>query len=381
MSVFLALLSIVLILVILADGFEVMLLPRRVTRTFRPARFYYRNAWRLWGFGARAISPGKRREYFMSMFGPLSLLGLLAAWVAVLIFSFGLLHWSLGTPLQEPDKKANFGKYVYFSGTTFFTLGYGDITPIAPLGRSLAVVEAGLGFGFIAVIIGYLPVLYQAFSRREMSIALLDARAGSPPTAGEFLLRASRAGTLMAIDPFLSEWERWSAELLESHISFPLLSYYRSQHDNQSWLAALTAVLDTCSLLIVMAREKDPYQPQLTFAMARHAVVDLALVFQSPPQPIEHDRLPREKLCQLRQMLRQAGMVMREGEAIEKRLCEMREMYEPFLNGLGQYFMFTLPPVLPEKAVVDNWQTTAWARRAPGIGKLPPPREGDEHSL
>ena len=194
MGVLLAIVSVLLILVILADGFEVMLLSRRVTRTFRPARFYYRSTWRLWRYAACFIAMDRRRRYFLSMFGPLSLLGLLAAWVTVLIFSFGLLHWSLGTPLQEPDKPANLGKYVYFSGTTFFTLGYGDITPTAPLGRFLAVIEAGLGFGFIAVIIGYLPVLYQAFSRREVSISLLDARAGSPPTAAELLRRHSFEG-------------------------------------------------------------------------------------------------------------------------------------------------------------------------------------------
>jgi hypothetical protein len=379
MEIPLVLVSLLLILVILTDAFEVMLLPRRVKRTFRLAVLYYRSAWNLWRFLARSMTPGKRREYFLSVFGPLSLFGLFSLWCLGLIFGFALLHWALATEVRIADEQARFESYLYFSGTTFFTLGPGDISPLAPLGRFLTALEAGLGFGFLAVVIGYLPVLYQAFSRREVMISLFDARGSSPPTAAELLLRASRSGTLMAIDGFLAEWEHWSAELLESHVSFPFLSYYRSQHDNQSWLAALAAVLDTCSLLIVAVKDKDPYQPQLTFAMARHALVDLALVFRSPPKPVVNDRLSCEKLGQLTQRLRESGLTVREGAAVEKKLKEMREMYEPFLNGLSAYFMFALPPVISEKATIDNWQTTAWARRAPGFAKLLPPREGDDH--
>ena len=117
--------------------------------------------------------------------------------------------------------------------------------------RFLAVLEAGIGFGFMAVVIGYLPTLYQAFSERERTIGLLDARAGSPPTAAELLGRLAAAGRLPYVETFLQEWEAWSADLLDNHLSFPVLSFYRSQHENQSWLAALTVILDTCSLLMV----------------------------------------------------------------------------------------------------------------------------------
>src|SRR5262249_39624477 len=138
----------------------------------------------------------------------------------------------LGTPLEYEKRPDNtLGAYLYFSGTTFFTLGYGDVLPTSPLGRGLGVLEAGLGFGFLAVVISYLPVVYQACSRREITISLLDARAGSPPTAGELLRRLGAARELAAAGPLLAEWERWAAELLESHLSYPVLRYYRSQHD------------------------------------------------------------------------------------------------------------------------------------------------------
>jgi hypothetical protein len=325
------------------------------------------------------MAPGKWREYFLSVFGPLSLLGLFATWVLSLILGFALVQWSLGTTLQTPEAVANLGTYLYLSGVTFFTLGYGEVTPLTGAGRLLSVAEAGLGFGFLAVIIGYLPVLYQAFSRREVTISLLDARAGSPPTAAQALLRLAHARNLAAADPFLAEWERWAAELLESHLSFPVLSYYRSQHDNQSWLAAITSILDTCALLIVGVKDAAPYQAQLTFAMARHAIVDLALVFKTPPLAPDPDRLPEGRLVQLRTTLRDAGLALREGSAVDAKLAELRAMYEPFVNALAKFFLFTLPPVLPEKVAVDNWQTSAWMRRVPGLSKLPPPGAGDEH--
>jgi hypothetical protein len=377
-TILLCLASLALIAVVLVDGFEAMVLPRRVTRLYRPARLFYRVTWSMWRAAARRIRPGRWQQNFLSVFGPLSLLALFAAWVAGLIAGFGLCHWSLGTPLTPTDQPADLATYLYLSGETFFTLGYGDFTPTRPFGRFLAAGEAGMGFGFMAIIIGYLPVLYQAFSRREVTIALLDARAGSPPSAGQLLLRSARADDVAAAEPFLAEWERWCAELLECHLSFPVLSYYRSQHDNQSWLAALTVVLDSCALLMAVVKDRVPYQAQLTFAMARHAAVDLALVFRTPPADPESDRLPPDQLRQLRDLLRAAGVAVHEGSAADAKLAELRSLYEPFVEALGRHFLFAVPPVQFEKPGVDNWQTSAWTQRTPGIGGLPAPG-GDDH--
>jgi Ion channel len=362
--------SVALIFLVLLDGFEAMVLPRRVIHRFRFARLYYHSAWTLWRWLALRIPAGKLREATLSRFGPLSLLGLFTSWVCGLILGFGLLHWSLDTPLKAPEDQATFGTYFYLSGITFFTVGYGEVTPKAPAGRLLTVVEAGTGLGFLAVIIGYMPVLYQAFSRRETAISLLDARASSPPSAAQLLLRLARSGTMAPVDPFLAEWERWAAEVLESNLSFPVLSYYRSQHDNQSWLAALTTVLDTCALLIVGVKGNDPYQAQLTFAMARHAVVDLALVLHVVPVIPAPERLPGAQLQRLREQLREAGLDLREGDAVDAKLAELREMYEPFVVGLARHFLFTLPEIVPQVVEADNWQRSAWMRRTPGIGKL-----------
>src|SRR2546421_1895340 len=326
------LLGIVIIIITLVDGFETILQPRRVTHRFRFARAFYRSTWRMWRLVATQFSVGRRREAVLGIFGPLSLLGLFASWCIGLIIGFSLIFWSRSYPLAAPEQSPNFLTYLYFSGTNFFTLGYGDVTPMSNTIRALSVIEAGLGFAFLAVLITYLPVLYQAFSRREAIISLMDARAGSPPTAGQLLLRAARSGSIKEIESFLAEWEQWAAELLESHLSFPVLSYYRSQHDNQSWLAALTAMLDTSALVIAGVRPADAFQAQLTFATARHVVVDLAQVYKVPPLAPDPDRLPGERLQRLREVFRESGIDLPGGAEVDRRLIELRGMDEPFLN-------------------------------------------------
>ena len=366
-----------LTLVIFVDAFESVLLPRRVTHAYRLIRLFYRITWRIWRRLAGFVSSPRRRETFLSLFGPLSLLVLFGTWAFGLIVGFALLHWSLQTPLTVTAAEQTPMSYGYFSGDTFFTLGYGDLTPKSPIGKFLAIVEAGLGFGFLAVIISYHPVLTQAFSRRETTISLLDARGGSPPTASQILIRCRQAGDDDVLNSFLTEWERWSAELLESCLSFPMLAYYRSQHDNQSWLAALTAILDTCALEICGHSSAGRYQARLTFAIARHAAVDLSLVFRILPVAPEPDRLPRAELERLQTLFKSDGMTFPDGPATETKLAELRAMYEPFVNGLARYFLFKLPGFFPERPTADNWQTSAWMPRTPGIRDLPGLERGE----
>jgi hypothetical protein len=376
--------GVALILIVLVDAFESIVLPRRVTHRFRLAKFYYLTAWQIWHGLATRMPGSKMRQAFLGCFGPLSLLGLLTMWVVGLIFGFALLHWSIGTAVTMPDKEVaqkgvpDFVTYLYWSGGTFFTLGYGDVTPNALFGRALAVMEAGMGFGFLALIIGYLPVIHSTFSHREMLIALLDARAGSPPSAAQLLTRAGQSGNLASLDPFLAQWEQWSAELLESHLSFPVLTYYRSQHDNQSWVSALTAVLDTCAVMMAMIRDHNPFQAQLTFAMSRHAAVDLGLIFKAKPTPPVSDRLPVEQLERLRSMLSASGFNLHDPAVASAKLTELRGMYEPFVVALSERFLFALPAIVPERPVADNWQRSAW-QRAPEIGSLPADASLDGH--
>jgi hypothetical protein len=365
MKIVVVVLSVLLIFGILLDAFESIVLPRRVTRRFRLARIFYRVTWIPSAALARRISSSRRRERYLGFFGPLSLILLLIVWAVVLIIAFGSLHWSLGTPIRSLDGSESFGDYLYLSGTTFFTLGYGDITPSASLGRALAISEAGVGFAFLALIIGYLPVIYQAFSRREANISLLDARAGSPPSAGELIRRHGQ--DLSDLDHILRDWEHWAADLLESHLSYPVLCYYRSQHNNQSWLTALTAILDTSALVMVGVDGASRRQAQLTFAMARHAVVDIAQVFATPPRDPVPDRLSSEDSRWLRSVLGAAGVKLADGADADSRLAELRRMYEPYVEPLADFLLIELPPWSPMQDAYDNWQTSAWGKISGGL--------------
>jgi hypothetical protein len=368
--------GIALIMLVLWEGFETIIMPRRVTRRFRLTRIFYRSTWIPWAKMVKAWVPAGQRETLLSFFGPLSLLFLLTFWAGGLITGFALLHWATGSAVLTQDGSSGLLTALYMSGTTFFTLGLGDAVPRGTTGRFLVVTESGLGFAFLALVIAYLPALNQSFARREVNISLLDARAGSPPTAAEMLRRHGHERGMEALRQLLHEWERWSAEFLEGHLSFPVLAYFRSQHDNQSWLAALTAILDTCALVMAGVEGACERQAELTFAMARHALVDLSLVFRRRPQKMKPNRLPPEKLAELRDTLAAAGIKLHGGEDADLKLTELRALYEPYLHALASYFRVSIPPWVAEKRRVDNWQASAWEK--PTGGKVPdviPPGE------
>jgi hypothetical protein len=195
-----------------------------------------------------------------------------------------------------------------------------------------------------------------------VSISLLDARAGSPPTAVELLRRHTFEGGDAALTLLLEEWERWAAELMESHISYPLLCYFRSQHTNQSWLSALTAILDACSLLIAGVQGHPARQAQLTFAMARHALVDLSQVFSQPPVLDMQDRLPAERFDALYKLLCSSGVSVCRDPGSMERLKQMRALYEGYAETMSRYLCMPLPPWLAERPHKDNWQTVAKLR-------------------
>lgn len=351
-------------LIVLWDAFESIILPRRVTRRFRLARVFYKSTWRIWKLVMRLVSSRKRREALLGFYGPLSLLVLVAVWAVGLVLGFGLMQYGAGSAVNMSGSEPSFMTDIYLSGTTFFTLGLGDVVPRSALARALVVAEAGFGFGFLAAVIGYLPFIYGSFSKREVDISLLDSRAGTPPTAGELLRRHSYVHGLEALRDLLKDWELWAAELMESHLSYPVLAYFRSQHDNQSWIASLTAILDTCALLMVGIEDSCEKQAELTFAIARHAVADLSQVFGTAPAALPHDRLPAEELRRIRDTLAQHGLKLLDGEDADRRLVELRRMYEPYIHALAAYLNQTLPPWIPQKKGKDNWQTTAWGQSA-----------------
>jgi ion channel len=386
-------LGLAIIWVVLLDAFETVVLPRRVLRHFRLTAYFYRRTWIPWRAIARRIKTTSRQQNFLGYFGPLSLILLLGFWASGLIFGFGLVQYGIGGHEQLNKEPLTFGRIIYHSGETFFTLGYGDIVPISAGARALSVIEAGMGFAFLGVVIGYIPVVYASFSRREIQISMLDARAGSPPSAAELLVRlAGRSEDpgvdQRVLDEVLRDWERWAGELLESHISYPVLSFFRSQHSNQSWLGALTTMLDVTSLVLTGIEGVHPGQAKLTFAMARHAAVDLAQVVNARYDPAAEERLPDADLTALREALATAGLRLRSDEYGRDKLAKLRSMYEPYVHSTARNLMLTLPPWRFADKTRDNWQAGPWdrviqARGLAVLGQKPvtpaSSRVGDDH--
>jgi hypothetical protein len=362
----------IILLAILLDAFETVVLPRRVQRQFRITNWFYRNTWRPWARLTSHIKSQTRREAFLGYFGPLSMIALLGLWACGLIFAFALLQYGGGEHLSAGNIKITFRVLLYHSGETFFTLGYGDITPASGFSRFLSVAEAGMGFAFLGVVIGYLPTIYTAFSRREIEISLLDARAGSPPSATELLSRAANTRDTDGLDVLFHDWERWAAEVLESHLSYPVLSFYRSQHSNQSWLSALTVILDATALVMAGIENVNNEQARRTFKMARHAVVDLAQVVNARYDPGAPERLSSKDLAEIRSQLAAKGLNLHTDDIASQKLSELRSLYEPYVQGIGRNLFIPLPPWIHHEPIKDNWRSGPWDRviQARGLRRI-----------
>jgi hypothetical protein len=373
MRILAGIVGVLLLLATLLDVFENIILPKRTQARFQLTAVFYRWSWKPWAALGRRIGHGKKREDFLSFYGPLSLLMLFALWALALVVAFGLLQWSAG--LRAGGNRASLPDDFFFSSTSFFNLLSAPAQTAPP--RFLMMLESAIGFGFLGLLISYLPVLYQSFSRREVGIAMLDARAGSPATAAALLVR--QGCSLRKLDQLFQHWEEWSAELLETHLSYPVLAYFRSHHNNQSWLASVTAVLDA-SALVSLAEDNDAlHQAQLTFAIARHAVVDLTTEFNTKPKSPEQDRLPDASRQDLLDWLQAARVPLQFSDAQLEKLRELRRMYEPYAQTLAEHFLMSLPPWLPDK-IKDNWQSTDWGRTATPSSASDPFRADSEEA-
>jgi hypothetical protein len=349
------LLGVAIVATVLWDAFETVVLPRSVTRRLRLTRTYTRVTWRTWTRTARAIRRDAPRERFLGIYGPLALFGLTAVWALGLSVGFASLAWSFAAGVRPGVGPATFGEDLYASATTLF--GLGETIPVGRAARILTVAEAGAGFGVLAIVIAYLPVLYQSFSRREVQLTLMDAWAGSPPSAGQVLRRLAEARAIDALDTFLRDWERWSSDILESHISYPIVAFFRSQHQRQSWVSALTTVLDVSAFVVAGIKDVPTWQARMTFAIARHAAVDLTQVLHAAPTSGE-DRLPPAGLESMRRALEAAGLEPDRSAEADRRLIELRRSYEPYVLGLARALLMPASSWWPAAPAKDNWQTS-----------------------
>jgi hypothetical protein len=351
----------VLVVAILAEFFVTFVLPRRVKRDPRIARQLYGLLWKPWRWFAAKLSP-TAGDTMLGFFGPLGLLFQLAVWTFGLILGFACLQWANGSDLGP---HAHFGDDFYFSAGGFLSATT-ELTPQGSGAKALFLMEAASAVAVLFIVIGYLPSFYQAFSRREISVSQLDARAGSPPTPGALLVRSRRCQSWADLDRYLAEWERWTAELMETQLAYPILAYFRSQHVNQNWLSALTTILDAAAFRVAAAADEWPESAELTLAIGRHAVSDFSYGLRAPPQPPEPDRLDESTFERLYGLFADTPITLPDPVSMRAQLDELRMKYEPYAEGLARKLALQLPPWLPPEDAMAQWRAPSFeeGRRA-----------------
>jgi len=332
--------GVVLIALMLAEFFVTFMLPRRVRRDPRIARGLIRALWRPWRAVARCFS-ASTEDTVLGFFGPLALLSQLLVWTVGLILGFGLLEWAA--------VGGRFGRGLLFSSGLFLNA---EAVSGSTLVHVIALVESATAIGVLFIVIGYLPAVYGSFSRREIAVSQLATRAGSPPAAGVILHRAVGRERWLDLERDLREWEAWVAELMETHLSYPVLGFYRSQHVNQNWLAALTAMVDVSAFVTAVEADGEVEAAELTYAIGQHALADLALQYQVKPGPA--DRLTDEQFARLYGLVENVLSRPVGCDEARERLKELRRAYEPKAQGLSRILALNLPPWVSGDADQDG---------------------------
>jgi hypothetical protein len=324
-----AVVGVIVIGLMLAEFFVTFMLPRRVRRDPRIARGLVRLLWRPWRAVARQLSPSSA-DTFLGFFGPLALLSQLMTWAVGLILGFALLEWAA--------VGGAFGHGLLFSSGLFLSAESASGSTALHV---LALFEAATAIGVLFIVIGYLPAVYGSFSRREIAVSQLGTRAGAPPAAGAILCRAAQREQWRELEGDLRAWEEWAAELMETHLSYPILGWYRSQHVNQNWLAALTAMVDVAAFMTAVEADGEIEAAEITYAIGRHAISDLALQYRVRPRHAQ--RLAEVDFDRLYDAVEAAASRPVGREEARKRLSELTRAYEPKAQGLADLLALELP--------------------------------------
>ncbi|HSC49041.1 MAG TPA: hypothetical protein VLD16_02165 [Gaiellaceae bacterium] len=322
--------GVALIFLMLSEFFVSFMLPRRVKRDPRIARGLNRLLWRPWRAVARRFQPATA-DTLLGFFGPLALIVQLLVWAIGLVIGYGLLEWAVAG--------GSFNDRFLSSSGLFLSAGSsGGSTGL----RIVQLLEGATGVGVLFIVIGYMPSVYSAFSRRETAVSQLATRGGSPPAAGTLLHRAAGRERWSELERDLQSWEAWAAELMETHLSYPLLGFYRSQHVGQNWLAALTAMVDVAAFVKATAPDADVDGADITYRIGRHALADLAHQFSLAPEPV--DRLSDAEFDDLFAILERSTVANVDRETARRHLDHLRAEYEPNAQALAAYLALELPP-------------------------------------
>jgi hypothetical protein len=329
----------VIVLAVLNDVFQSVIVPRAVGRRFRISFFLFRGLWAMWPMMAWMLykTDAEKREDFLAIYAPFTLVALLLTWAAFAIAGFAIIAigWSGGfhPPLQT------FGDALYFAATSLTTLGFGDIVGRTFGPRTLSIAAAVTGLTLLSITTAYFFALFGAFQSRETIVVLVGARAGSPPSGVNLLAIAGYSDTIGDLNALMLDAQRWAASVMESHLAYPVLAYFRSSHEHESWIGTLGTCLDSAVLLMTTV-DAPCGQARIFFNIGRHAARDLQRYFNLTPRDSRIERSEFEHACD---RLASAGYTIKERDEAWSRFKSLRESYAGNIDALAHYFQ--IPPL------------------------------------
>ena len=325
-------LGLLLLVLVLWDVFQTIVVPRPTPGWFRLGRYVVRGTWRA----VRALGRdevGTRHDQLLGLFAPAATIMLLVTWLTGLIVGYGLILYALRDQLRPIPE--DLGTAIYFAASSVLTLGYGDVVANGTLARFVVVAAAASGLGIVALVVTFLFSLYASYQRREIPVVLLQAKAGAPPSAVVLLENLARMDAAARLPDFFVEWERWAAEVLDSHVAYPLLGYFRSSHDNLSWISALGTVLDTASLVLTTIEGVPRGHAELVKSVGSHLVEDITnLGFKGRAT----DGIDRAAFDAVYARLAAAGYRLAPADRAWADFSAARETYAPGLEVMAGYW-------------------------------------------
>jgi ion channel len=331
------LVGLALVVSIMSDIFLTVVVPRRAPllgRRLRISRYVVGALWTPWRSLGLRMSVSDRREAFLGSFGALAVILLLVDWVAGLVVGYGLVLDALREQIRPVPE--NIGTSLYFAGTSLLTLGFGDYTALSGWARLITLVAAATGLGLFAAVISLLFTLYGSFQRREVAVVVLEAGAGAPPSGVTLLETYALAGIRQDLPRVFETWQAWSAEVLDSHLAYPVLAYFRSSHDNDSWISSLGAVMDAATLVLTTIEDGPKGWAKLSRAVGGHCLEDLTDYFRLPVQvEVGLERVEFDEACA---RLLRAGYRLHDRDEAWDAFSRHRAEYAGRVNALARHW-------------------------------------------
>src|SRR3989442_3749830 len=330
--------GVALVALVLFDVLQAVVVPRPITTRIGIARYAVRFTWRAWRAAFAGIASNVKRERYLGVYAPAILISLLALWILGLVAGYGLALHALR---EQVDPVPNdLWAALYFAGTSLLTIGYGDVVPVGPAARAVALVAGASGLVLVALSITFLFSLYTTLQRREQLVVTLDERAGAPPSGVRLLETTAHLAMLGELPRLFGAWELWSAEVLDTHLAYPLLGFFRSSHDNESWVSALGALLDAATLCLTTVDGVPEGGARLLLGLGTHLVEDMTTYFAIPH---EHETLvERAEFDAARSQLAAAGLGLRNADAAWTSFTALRARYAADLNAMARFW--AVPP-------------------------------------